>query len=108
MTQTPSTGTQLLERILIQLEYQSAELIGINSRLDTMNENLSVCSSSNGTSENGQEVFVFEMQEVNTGISEQGYTQVTYIERVEMISSDDIVLKDAFTLLSKAKNSEEI
>ena len=71
MTQTPSTGTQLLERILIQLEYQSAELIGINSRLDTMN--LSV-GSSNGTSENGHDgtLVEFDATEIVTTFDDSG------------------------------------
>ena len=71
MTQTPSTGTLLLERILIQLEYQSAELIGINSRLDTMN--LSV-GSSNGTSENGHDgtLVEFDATEIVTTFDDSG------------------------------------
>ena len=70
MTQTPSTGAQLLERILIQLEYQSAELIGINAGLDTMNENLSV-GSSNGTSDDGTLV-EFDAAEIVTTFDDSG------------------------------------
>ena len=55
MTQTTQpTGTQLLEKILVQLEHQTDELDTICARLDTMNSTLSVGHvPSNGTSANG-------------------------------------------------------
>ncbi len=67
MTQTPSTGTQLLERILIQLEYQSVELIGINARLDNLHEAISVSHSSNGsTPEDTDNLVEFDATEIVT------------------------------------------
>jgi|GEM_PF-3223095 hypothetical protein len=58
MTQTtPPTGTQLLEKILVQLEHQTDELDTICTRLDTMNDIFNADkSSSNGTSGNGMPV----------------------------------------------------
>ena len=53
MTQTtPPTGTQLLEKILVQLEHQTDELDTICARLDTMNSTLGNVPR-NGTSANG-------------------------------------------------------
>ena len=73
MTQTPSTGTQLLERILIQLEYQSAELIGINARLDNLHEAISVGHSSNGsTPEDTDNLVEFDATEIVTTFDDSG------------------------------------
>jgi len=53
MTQTTQpTGTQLLEKILVQLEHQTDELDTICARLDTRNSTLGNVPS-NGTSANG-------------------------------------------------------
>jgi membrane fusion protein, heavy metal efflux system len=58
-------------------------------------------------SENGVKTHSFEMKEVTTGYKELGYIQITYKSGNEQLATDDIALKGAFTLLSKAKNSEE-
>ena len=46
----------------------------------------------------------FEMLEVNTGITEMNFTEIIFITEVDKES--DIVLKGAYDLLSKMKNSE--
>ena len=57
--------------------------------------------------ENGAKMQDFEMLEVEKGNEEDGYVAVTLIDKSRNIESLDIVIKDAFTLLAKAKNSEE-
>jgi len=56
--------------------------------------------------ESQKTVHVFEMKEVKLGFKQQGYLQVSYQDSNEIVS-DEIVLKGAYTLLGKAKNSEE-
>jgi membrane fusion protein, heavy metal efflux system len=51
------------------------------------------------------ETTVFEMYEVEVGIADQDYTQVTLPENIA--TSDKIVTKGAYDLLSKMNNSEE-
>jgi len=57
--------------------------------------------------ENNQTVLHFEMKEVIKGMIEDGYVQVDYSTDQGDISSDEIVLKGAYTLLSKSKNIED-
>jgi cobalt-zinc-cadmium efflux system membrane fusion protein len=47
----------------------------------------------------------FKMQEIETGNSELGYTQITLPETLE--DDTEVVVKGAYSLLSKLKNSEE-
>lgn len=49
----------------------------------------------------------FEMVEIIKGNEEDGFVAFIFKESSEDITKIDIVLKDAFTLLAKAKNSEE-
>ncbi len=49
----------------------------------------------------------FEMVEIIKGSEEEGFVAVTFEDKSEDVTKMDIVLKDAFTLLAKAKNSEE-
>jgi len=49
----------------------------------------------------------FEMIEIMKGNEEEGFVAFTIIDDSEDVTNMDIVLKDAFTLLAKAKNSEE-
>jgi len=49
----------------------------------------------------------FEMVEIIKGFEEEGFVAFTFEDKSEDITKMDIVLKDAFTLLAKAKNSEE-
>ncbi len=58
-------------------------------------------------SENGQTMQDFEMLEIEMGNEEDGFVAVTLKDESRNIESLDIVIKDAFTLLAKAKNSEE-
>ena len=47
----------------------------------------------------------YTMVEINTGFSDLGYTQVTLPDSID--GNADIVVKGAYSLLSKMKNSEE-
>lgn len=58
-------------------------------------------------SEDGQQMHDFEMLEVQKGSSEDGFTQISLLETSLEISSLKLVTSGAFTLLAKAKNSEE-
>jgi len=49
----------------------------------------------------------FEMQEVIKGYTEDGYTQISLADTAEDLSNIQLVTKGAFTLLAKAKNTEE-
>lgn len=49
----------------------------------------------------------FEMIEILKGNEEEGYVAFTIEDKSQKIESMEVVLKDAFTLLAKAKNSEE-
>ena len=81
MTQTPSTGTQLLERILFQLEYQSAELIGINARLDNLHEAISVGHSSNGSPPADTDNLVeFDATEIVTTFDDSGTRKLFHVK----------------------------
>jgi cobalt-zinc-cadmium efflux system membrane fusion protein len=58
-------------------------------------------------SENGETVHDFEMLEVIKGYTEDGYTQISLADTAEDLSNIQLVTKGAFTLLAKAKNTEE-
>jgi cobalt-zinc-cadmium efflux system membrane fusion protein len=49
----------------------------------------------------------FEMIEILKGNEEEGYVAFTFEDKSQKIETMEVVLKDAFTLLAKAKNSEE-
>lgn len=49
----------------------------------------------------------FEMVEIIKGNEEEGFVAFTFEDKTQDITKMDVVLKDAFTLLAKAKNSEE-
>jgi len=49
----------------------------------------------------------FEMLEIIKGNEEEGYIAFTFEDKSQDITKMEVVLKDAFTLLAKAKNSEE-
>lgn len=49
----------------------------------------------------------FEMIEILKGNEEEGYVAFTFEDKSHKIEAMEVVLKDAFTLLAKAKNSEE-
>lgn len=57
--------------------------------------------------ENGGKVHAFEMVEVTTGYSEDGYSQISLVDSSIELSSIKLVSVGAFTLLAKAKNTEE-
>lgn len=60
-----------------------------------------------GKRKEGEEVLRdFQMVEVQKGVSESGYTQIILSEETDSATSQ-IVVKGAFALLSKMKNSEE-
>ena len=81
MTQPPSTGTQLLERILFQLEYQSAELIGINARLDNLHEAINVGHSSNGSPPADTDNLVeFDATEIVTTFDDSGTRKLFHVK----------------------------
>ncbi|MFC5626159.1 efflux RND transporter periplasmic adaptor subunit [Algoriphagus winogradskyi] len=57
--------------------------------------------------ENGQPAYDYEMIEVMMGNKEDGFTQVTLLDSARNYEDIKLVTEGAFTLLSKAKNSEE-
>lgn len=57
--------------------------------------------------EHDKVVFDFEMIEVIQGFSEDGFTQITLTDSSINVSAIDLVIKGAFTVLGKAKNTEE-
>lgn len=57
--------------------------------------------------ENGQPAYDYEMIEVMMGNKEDGFTQVTLLDSARNYEDIKLVTDGAFTLLSKAKNSEE-
>ncbi|WP_186462335.1 hypothetical protein [Pedobacter suwonensis] len=44
------------------------------------------------------------MMEVKTGVAENGYTQISFAEQID---NAKVVVKGAYDLLSKVKNTEE-
>jgi len=54
--------------------------------------------------EKGIKNYRYRMMEVKTGVAENGYTQVSFAEQ---INSAKVVVKGAYDLLSKVKNTEE-
>ncbi|MDI1324418.1 MAG: efflux RND transporter periplasmic adaptor subunit [Algoriphagus sp.] len=58
-------------------------------------------------SEDGQTIHDFEMLEVSIGYTEDSYTQISLADTTEDLSTIQLVTKGAFTLLAKAKNTEE-
>ncbi len=57
--------------------------------------------------EDGEAMYDFEMMEVIKGKTEDEYTQITLADSSQHIGSLKLITKGAFTLLAKAKNSEE-
>ncbi len=57
--------------------------------------------------ENGGKVHAFEMLEVTFGYSEDGFSQISLVDSSKELSSIKLVSEGAFTLLAKAKNTEE-
>jgi cobalt-zinc-cadmium efflux system membrane fusion protein len=57
--------------------------------------------------EGNQTMSDFEMLEVLKGNEEENYVAVSLVDKALQMEDLNIVLKDAFTLLAKAKNSEE-
>jgi len=57
--------------------------------------------------EGGQLMNDFEMVEILKGNEEEGFVAFTFEDTSQDTPTMDVVLKDAFTLLAKAKNSEE-
>lgn len=57
--------------------------------------------------ENGQTMNDFEMIEIIKGHEEEGFVAFKFEDEALDITTMDVVLKDAFTLLAKAKNSED-
>lgn len=57
--------------------------------------------------EGGQTMNDFEMIEIIKGNDEEGFVAFTFDDASQDISKMEVVLKDAFTLLAKSKNSEE-
>lgn len=73
---------------------------------DTPNPNETTKEQSHGNEEKHEEGKLFEMIEIQTGNSELGYTELKLPENFEADSAE-AVIKGAYSLLSKLKNSEE-
>ena len=52
----------------------------------------------------GRNTYRYKMMEVNTGVAENGYTQVSFAGQINDVK---VVTKGAYDLLSKVKNAEE-
>ncbi len=57
--------------------------------------------------ENQVSMYDFEMIEINKGFDEDGFTQISLTDLSIDITSIDLVTQGAFTVLAKAKNTEE-
>jgi hypothetical protein len=84
-----TSGVQILEKILIQLEHQTDELDTICTRLDTMNDIFNADkSSSNGTSGNGMPVskdqdgnlVEFDATEIVTTFDDSGTRKLFHVK----------------------------
>lgn len=58
-------------------------------------------------SEDGQTIHDFEMLEVSIGYTEDSYTQISLADTTKDLNTIKLVTKGAFTVLAKAKNTEE-
>lgn len=58
-------------------------------------------------SENGETIHDFEMVEVRKGYTEEGFTQINAVDASLNMNDLKLVTQGAFTLLAKAKNTEE-
>ena len=56
--------------------------------------------------ENNETIYQFEMTEVKKGVTENGYTEISFINNFD-IKNLQVVKKGAFSLLAKMKNTEE-
>lgn len=57
-------------------------------------------------SESSETVYQFEMIEVQKGVTENGYTEISFISNLD-VNNRIVVNKGAFSLLAKMKNTEE-
>lgn len=93
------------------IDYQGNKYIFIASEEghaheDTPNPNEATEEESQGNEGKHEEGQLFEMMKIQAGNSELGYTELTLPENFE-VDSAEVVIKGAYSLLSKLKNSEE-
>lgn len=53
-----------------------------------------------------KDAFTFELQEVQIGVTDGSFSQITPVEKIDL-ATQKIVVKNAYTLLAKMKNTEE-
>ncbi|MDO7171118.1 efflux RND transporter periplasmic adaptor subunit [Mariniflexile sp. AS56] len=90
------------------IEVETLELYAVPEEAVVRFEGKHYIFKSEGKSkEDDQMMHHFEMLEVIKGNEEEGFVAVSLVDKTQDISKLDIVLKEAFTVLAKAKNSEE-
>jgi cobalt-zinc-cadmium efflux system membrane fusion protein len=91
-----------------QIEVEAKELYAVPEEAIVRFEGKHYLFQSLGKRKEGTETMNdFEMLEIIKGNEEEGFIAFTFVDKSQNIASMEIVLKDAFTLLAKAKNSEE-
>tara|TARA_R110002049_G_scaffold239599_1_gene412940 strand:+ start:11547 stop:12740 length:1194 start_codon:yes stop_codon:yes gene_type:complete len=90
------------------IEVEALEQYAIPDEAIVRFEGLYYIFKSIGKRKEGQETMNdFEMFEIIKGNEEEGFVAFTLEDKSQDITQIDVVLKDAFILLAKAKNSEE-
>ncbi len=100
LTALIETGTQVTDALPSEaiVDFEGKKHIMIRSEFTT---------GENDTKKAGTEqVHTFKMIPIDTGVTENGYTAIILTEQTRY-SSESIVIKGAYDILSKMKNSEE-
>lgn len=105
-----SKNTDLLPGMYVTAKIETASeevLVAPDDAVVRFGEKHFIFSYMGQREENGEPAYDYEMIEVEMGNKEDGYTQVTLLDSTRTYQAIKLVTQGAFTLLSKAKNSEE-
>ncbi len=105
-----SKNTDLLPGMYVTAKIETASekaLVAPNDAVVRFGEKHFIFSYLGQRDENGKPAYDYEMIEVIMGNNEDGFTQVSLLDSARSYEEIKLVTKGAFTLLSKAKNSEE-
>jgi cobalt-zinc-cadmium efflux system membrane fusion protein len=105
-----SKNTDLLPGMYVTAKIETASeevLVAPDDAVVRFGEKHFIFSYLGQRDENGEPAYDYEMIEVEIGNKEDGFTQVTLLDSSLVYQDIKLVTKGAFTLLSKAKNSEE-
>ncbi|WP_339750788.1 efflux RND transporter periplasmic adaptor subunit [Algoriphagus yeomjeoni] len=105
-----SKNTDLLPGMYVTAKIETASekaLVAPNDAVVRFGEKHFIFSYLGQRDENGKPAYDYEMIEVIMGNNEDGFTEVTLLDSARAYEEIKLVTKGAFTLLSKAKNSEE-